>query len=33
MFLGLGGQNEPNSHQHARISEKKIFHETDVHHV
>ena len=23
----------PNSHQLARISEKKIFHELDVHHV
>ena len=27
------GRNESNSHQLARISEKKIFHETDVHHV
>ena len=32
-FLGLGGRNESNSHQDARISEKKIFHVTDVHHV
>ena len=32
-FLGLGGRNEPNSHQHARIGEQKIFHQTDVHHV
>ena len=27
------GQNESNSHPLARIGEKKIFHETDVHHV
>ena len=33
MFLGSGGRNEPNSHPLARIDEKKIFHETDVHHV
>ena len=33
MFLGSGGQNESNSHQLARIGEKKIFHEVDVHHV
>ena len=33
MFLGSGGRNESNSHQDARIGEKKIFHETDVHHV
>ena len=33
MFLGSGCQNESNSHQLARISEKKIFHELDVHHV
>ena len=31
--MGSGGQNESNSHQLARIDEKKIFHETDVHHV
>ena len=31
--MGLGGRNECNSHQDARIGEKKIFHETDVHHV
>ena len=33
MFMGSGGRNEPNSHQLARIDEKKIFHELDVHHV
>ena len=33
MFLGSGCQNEYNSHQLARIGEKKIFHELDVHHV
>ena len=33
MFLGSGYQNESNSHQLARIGEKKIFHEHDVHHV
>ena len=33
MFLGSGCQNESNSHQLARIGEKKIFHEHDVHHV
>ena len=33
MFLGSGGQNESNNHQLARIGEKKIFHELDVHHV
>ena len=33
LFLGSGCQNESNSHQLARISEKKIFHELDVHHV
>ena len=32
-FLGSGGQNEPNSQYLARIGEKKIFHELDVHHV
>ena len=31
--MGSGGRNEPNSHQLARIGEKKIFHELDVHHV
>ena len=31
--MGSGGRNESNSHQLARIGEKKIFHETDVHHV
>ena len=29
----LRGPNESNSHQLARIGEKKIFHELDVHHV
>ena len=33
MFLGSGCQNESNSHQRARIGEKIIFHELDVHHV
>ena len=33
MFLGSGCQNESNSHKLARIGEKKIFHEHDVHHV
>ena len=33
MFLGSGCQNESNSHQLARIGEKRIFHELDVHHV
>ena len=33
MFLGSGCQNDSNSHQIARIGEKKIFHELDVHHV
>ena len=33
MFLGSGCQNESNSHQLARIGEKKIFHETDVNYV
>ena len=32
-FLGSGCQNESNSHQLARIGEKKIFDELDVHHV
>ena len=32
-FLGSGCQNQSNSHQTARIGEKKIFHELDVHHV
>ena len=32
MFLGSGYQNESNSHQLARIGEKKIFHEVHVHH-
>ena len=33
MFLVSGWQNESNSHQLARIGEKKIFHELDVNHV
>ena len=32
-FLGSGGRNESNSHPLARIDEKKIFHELDIHHV
>ena len=31
--MGSGGRNESNSHQLARIGEKKIFHKLDVHHV
>ena len=31
--MGSGGRNQYNSHQDARIGEKKIFHETDVRHV
>ena len=31
--MGSGGRNESNSHELARIGEKKIFHELDVHHV
>ena len=31
--MGSGGRNESNSHQPARIDERKIFHELDVHHV
>ena len=33
MFLRSEFQNESNSDQIARIGEKKIFHELDVHHV
>ena len=31
--MGSGGRHESDSHQLARIGEKKIFHELDVHHV
>ena len=31
-FLGSGGRSQSNSQQLARIGEKKIFHELDVHH-
>ena len=31
--MGSAGRNESNSHQLARIGQKKIFHEHDVHHV
>ena len=31
--MGSGGRNESNSHQLARIGEKKIFHELDEHYV
>ena len=31
--MGSGGRNESNSYQLARIREKKIFPELDVHHV
>ena len=33
MFLGSWGRSESNTHQFARIGEKKIFHELDVHDV
>ena len=33
LFLESGCQNESNCHELARIGEKKIFHELDVHHV
>ena len=33
MFLGLGGRNESNSHQLVPTSERKTFHELDLHHV
>ena len=32
-FLGSAGRNESNSHQLARIGQKKIFNEHVVHHV
>ena len=32
-FLGSGGRNESKSQKFARIGNKKIFHELDVHHV
>ena len=32
-FLGSGGRNDSNSHHLARMGDKKIFHELDVHHV
>ena len=31
--MGSAGQNESNSHQLAKIGEKKIFYELRVHHV
>ena len=31
--MASGGRNESKSHELARIGEKKIFHELDVHHV
>ena len=31
--MGSVARNESNSHQDAGISEKKVFHETDVHNV
>ena len=31
--MGSAGRNESNSHQLARIGERKIFHELDVHHA
>ena len=33
LFLESACQNESNSYQLARIGEKKIFHELDVHHI
>ena len=32
-IFGSGGRNECNSQKLARIGEKKVFHEVDVHHV
>ena len=32
-FIASGGRNESNTNVLARIGEKKIFHELDVHHV
>ena len=32
-FLGSGGRNESHSQKFARIGEKKIFHQLDVHQV
>ena len=31
--MGSGCRNDSNSHQLARIGEKRIFHEVDVHHL
>ena len=31
--MSSGGRNESNSHHVARIGEKKIFDELDIHHV
>ena len=31
--MRTGGRNESNSYQVARLGEKKIFHELDIHHV
>ena len=31
--MSSGGRNESNSNQLARIGERNIFHELDVHHV
>ena len=31
--MSSGGRNESNSHQLARIGEKKSFHELNVHHL
>ena len=31
--MSSAGRNQSNSHQVARIGEKKIFHELDIHHV
>ena len=31
--MGSGGRNESNSHPLARMDEKKVFHELNVHHV
>ena len=31
--MGSGGRKESNSHELARVGEKKIFHEFDAHHV
>ena len=31
--MGSGGRNESNSHEFARIGEKRIFGDLDIHHI